>query len=392
MCWNDEEEIRETGQEGFCVAVLFLLGLLGCAVGGQEAQQGETRGTKNKEGRVKERSVLLPARSGGDWVGRGGLAERADGTWIYFYLRGNHHGSHDRSKTLHVRFSTDQGRSWTEADTLPDGSAVDGFPIRSPKNVAFDEVGLITCPNGDLLALHRMIGRKSQRLGCWVLRSTDGGRSWSVETTLFAERGGKYALDYAVAGDTILAPFIIGRKDQSDTPDRLVLMASDDHGKTWEIRSRIGGSEKGGVNETGIVHLGGDRVMIVCRTFGEQTTRQRYSDDLGKTWGAWREISDEVDVVQQPNLRRFSSQPGRICLFGRNRYKEKKQRNGIWWSDDGGKTWSGFDVDERYFRDTGYGDGLMRADGALVYLGYRGTDKRVDLMRYVLEIEPDERM
>jgi hypothetical protein len=91
-------------------------------------------------------------------------------------------------------------------------------------------------------------------------------------------------------------------------------------------------------------------------------------------------------VVQQPRLQRFASQPERIYLFGRHRYKEFVQRNALWYSDDAGDSWTAFDLDEADFMDTGYGDGLFREDGALVYLAYRGRDSRADLLRYLVRV------
>jgi hypothetical protein len=75
-----------------------------------------------------------------------------------------------------------------------------------------------------------------------------------------------------------------------------------------------------------------------------------------------------------------------VYLFGRHRYKETVQRNGIWWSDDDGETWKGCDLDEKNFVDTGYGDALFRKDGTLVYLAYRGFDHCADLIRYTLSL------
>ncbi|MEL6896845.1 MAG: hypothetical protein AAFP90_12130, partial [Planctomycetota bacterium] len=80
--------------------------------------------------RVLSRTMLIRGEGRRrDWVGRGRLVDLQNGTWAYIYVRGDHHSSViDRHKQIHIRFSTDQGDSWTDANTLPDGGKVDGFP------------------------------------------------------------------------------------------------------------------------------------------------------------------------------------------------------------------------------------------------------------------------
>ena len=159
-----------------------------------------------------DRSVLIPAETNRDWVGRGRLLDRGDGTWLYLYVHGNHHGLRDTTKKVHLRFSTDEGKSWTKEDTLPDGSAVKGMPVLPPENVELGEVGLVQCPNGDLLALHRRIDAKDRkRLGEGLMRSKDGGRSWQSEGIVMGDTAIKQSLDHCVAGKTILVPFVQGQ-------------------------------------------------------------------------------------------------------------------------------------------------------------------------------------
>ena len=96
------------------------------------------------------------------------------------------------------------------------------------------------------------------------------------------------------------------------------------------------------------------------------------------------DIGKEVGAVQQPKLRRFDDEPNRLYLFGRDRIEEYVQRNALWYSDDQGKSWTQIPLDEKMFRDTGYGEALKRKDGSLYYLGYRGTDLKADMWSYLL--------
>src|SRR5688572_17234580 len=75
-----------------------------------------------------ERTVIIATAPDNTWVGRGRLAIRRK-EWLFAYVAGNHHGGVDTTKRIHLRFSTDEGRTWTAADTLPSGGKVRGFPV-----------------------------------------------------------------------------------------------------------------------------------------------------------------------------------------------------------------------------------------------------------------------
>ncbi len=357
-----------------------------------QVQEDEASGSAQRsEPSVKRSVVIRGERLGQDWVGRGRLLDLGDGTWLYGYVQGSHHSSViDSKKALHLRFSRDQGRSWTEADRLADGGNVRGFPIVSSDGRSYSEIDLIRCPNGDLLCLYRINGadpevlarRQLMRLGEGQKRSRDGGRTWTEEGIVMDRPSMKASLDHCVVDQTILVPFLTGAIDGA--PGRLILVASIDNGRTWDERSEIG-AIRDRVGETGIVALDGEQILVVCRTRTEDRTLMRSSDDLGRSWGPWHDITDQVGVVQQPRLRRFATVPDRLFLFGRHRYEETVQRNGLWWSDDDGQTWDGFDLDEADYIDTGYGDALLRDDGTLVLMAYRGRDGRSDTHRYLIE-------
>ncbi|MDO8539418.1 MAG: sialidase family protein [Opitutaceae bacterium] len=341
-----------------------------------------------------ERTLVIRTASDATWVGRGRLAVRGR-EWLYAYVRGNHHGGTDVTKRIHVRFSTDEGRTWTASDTLPSGQKATGLPLGPiEEKVEAGELDLIECPSGDLLILVREmvavpptkgIGRPGK--GMRQFRSTDGGKSWRDEGKPMsaAVGGGDYrsSLDHCIIGRDIYTLMIV---PAGGPKNAVQLLKSTDNGHTWTRVSIINPGQEP-IQETGLAHLGGTKLMAVGRTVAENATLLSTSDDLGRTWKPWTDISPQVGVTQQPNLVMLGDKPGRLYLVGRLRTKETVQRNGIWWTDDAGRTWRGGVLDEKDFVDTGYGDMRRRSDGAFVYVAYRGKDDLSNVYTYVFRVK-----
>ena len=292
---------------------------------------------------------------------------------------------------MRIRFSSDEGRTWSDADRFSDGSVVDGAPFEAndPTNEMSEGI-ILTCPNNDLL-VHGRENNNRQYYGTWQFRSRDGGRSWQNEGRILGRLGIRTSLGHTVVGKTIYLPLMLYDHEPPTlgSSSTLELYKSEDNGKTWLHVSRIAGPADP-VNETGIEHLDATTLITVHRTKNERNTLLRRSDDMGKTWGALVDLGKEVGAVQQPRLRRFPDEPGRLYLFGRDRIEEHIQRNCLWFSDDDGKSWTRVPLDERMFSDTGYGDALKRRDGSLYFMGYRGTDDEAEMWRYLLRPQIDE--
>lgn len=340
---------------------------------------------------VKSRKLVFKGDPKGlDWAARGSLTKTASGMWIATHSRATHHGrTVPRLVTIHT--SNDEGRTWSKPNCFPDGKAIKGAPLSAEhKRVELTDGCVLTCPNGDLLYVtmskdHDGLPVRGYQMRTLQWRSTDNGASWRYEGRCFGIHVGEtFALGKAVEGDSIYITALGTHAPQEGkAPWQVVLFRSNDHGFTWERLSAIGEREDR-INETGVVCVDEKTIMVVGRTFGEKTTKMRISRDGGKTWGPFTDITKGVQVVQQPKLTKFPKEPGRIYLTGRERIEETKQRNGLWYTDDVGKTWTKKVIDDRFSKDSGYGEILKRKNGDFYYLGYRGTDDVADLWEFVL--------
>ena len=342
------------------------------------------------EMKVKSRNLVFKADPKVlDWAARGSLTKTKSGRWIATYtLAGKHARSVPRHVVVHT--SDDEGRTWSKRNCLPDGTPVRGAPLRAEnERVEPCDGGVLTCPNGDLLYISMTKDHDGQpyyQMRTLQWRSTDNGESWKYEGRSSGIPAGEtFALGKTVEGGSIYVTVRgVPAAEKDKTPWQAMLYRSDDNARAWDKVAAYGTREDR-INETGVVCVDENTIMVVGRSFDEDVTKMRISRDRGKTWGPMTDITKYVHVVQQPKLTKFAEEPGRIYLTGRNRILEYKQRNCLWYTEDCGKTWKMKPVDDAYFRDSGYGEILKRKDGDLYYLGYRGTDDAADMWEYVLE-------
>ncbi len=335
--------------------------------------------------KVKSRKLVFKADPKGlDWAARGSLTKTKSGRWIATYTQAAQHGRIVPQLVV-VHTSDDEGRSWSKPNCLPDGTSITGAPLRAEHgHVEPADGGVLTCPNGDLLYISMScehIKGKTENYQTRQWRSTDNGASWKYEErSPGIPASVTFALGKTVEGHSIYITAL-----NRSSPAWAVLYRSDDNAHTWKMISEYA-AKKVRINETGVVCVDKDTIMVVGRSFDEDVTKMRISRDRGKTWGPMTDITKHVHVVQQPKLQKFPEEPGRIYLTGRDRILEYKQRNSLWYTDDVGKTWKMKPVDgDNYFVDSGYGEILKRKDGDLYYLGYRGTDDAADMWEFVLE-------
>jgi hypothetical protein len=211
--------------------------------------------------------------------------------------------------------------------------------------------GNARCANGDLLVAFNTGGDLSagQRVG--IVRSTDGGKTWSAPETWFESvfrRGGVEAgcsLTRLKSG-RLLLPYADGfylhpRTTNHDRHALLFCPTSDDNGRTWQNR---GAESYEGLEAFafGIVAElpGGTLLLPLWGAYDRQGVwgcGLLKSKDNGKTWGDYRAIvkerGDETPILLLPD--------GRLLALIRGYLPDDKARPfHVSHSSDGGDTWS----------------------------------------------------
>ena len=131
----------------------------------------------------------------------------------------------------HIRFSTDEGRTWSE-------------PIAVPQWLGVNEVALIRAANGDLVAGCRTDvpqwseDKMDHYEGLGVCRSTDDGRTWSAVETLYDH--GRHHQSFVLMPDGDLVMTYVVRLGYVDSKDGfrqfgIEAVVSHDHGRTWDL-------------------------------------------------------------------------------------------------------------------------------------------------------------
>lgn len=304
-----------------------------------------------------------------DWIGRAMLLD--DGSkWMMIYRVGDVHSSAGYTGELYIRFSDDEGATWTDANEDLDGNPVNGFPMggHTVGDTTYEASGgqIAIAPNDTLVLLAREEVNAS-----YVWTSVDGGSTWVDGGAI----GGADSDGLRAGGQTVTIGSDMYASLWHTTGPKSVLYTSADNGATWTHVSDIELLS----SECSLLHLGGNDLLTVIRMDGNATTYLRRSDDLGATWAAAVDITAQVGVVQRP---RTYSIGGRIYLIGRQ-YAAAGSRTVVYWSDDDGVTWQGgFYPDALAYDDTGYCDILQRTSGVFYMMSYAGHNARAGLTEF----------
>lgn len=309
-----------------------------------------------------------------------------DGTWIHVYREAEEHG-YDSGAELHIRFSEDEGSTWTAEDTFIDAGAVTGFPITEHSTNSVVDAFIGRAANGDLFLLVGELDSSDNVQGTWLYTSSDDGDTWSDD--------GQINTDdelYLCSGDHVLVGTVIyvaGWADPGQDAAALksVLYKSINNGATWTLVSDITATSDD-TSEAGIAHLGGDDLLTVITDL-DGVTDKRVSDDLGATWGSLTIITDQLTIVARPKFRVFDEYADYLFLIGRSRNTPAGVHfTGIFYTQDNGVTWIG-----PYLPDiAGYTDGSycdMLSDSAGLYMfAYGGTNDDADIYEYKITTQP----
>ena len=302
--------------------------------------------------RLKDGTLLTVLRAGAPHVGRKGRLDLIS--------------SKDGGKTWPQR--------WTAIDDaeddrnpalgqLSDGTIVLAFCVLS----GFDETGL------------KLLGKRTERKfdGIWVMRSKDGGKTWTKPEK-------SMATDRMVNGHSAISAYgkIVQLKDGTalmtvyyEIPDgpgatrfESYVFRSKDNGKTWGEASLI---LKDG-NETSLAVLPDGSVLAAVRTSQAGYLNVTRSTDGGRTWGAPLRVTKNAEHPADLIVLK----DGRVLMtFG-----ERNPPRGVhaMLSADGGKTWTPADhivlANDSPNTDCGYPSSWEVSPGKIVTIYYQVDD------------------
>jgi hypothetical protein len=261
--------------------------------------------------------------------------------------------------------SDDAGRTWKKR-----GTPASHEPDTNRMNVA---AGLAR--NGDLIVISSGWSNRyppgqsgppfrAGILAPWLCRSSDGGRTWSVDKTAFpAEAPGGGACipfdDILPGYDGALRVAIyaveLGKRD-----DRVYLYRSADDGKTWGQPVRL--ADDGLRNETALLHLGDGRWLAATR---ENGLHLYASANDARSW----EYQGRVTGRAQHPGHLLRPRDGRVLLSHGNR-TEGDKRVEVRFSDDEGRTWQEPIRVVDFQGDGGYPSSVQLPDGQVLTAYY----------------------
>ena len=278
--------------------------------------------------------------------------------------------------------SKDDGATWTFPRVLFDGPIDDrdGGVMETAKgtllvttftSLAYEERGLLAkqTPERQVrrkAAQDRLTAeeRKAQ-LGEWVLRSTDGGKTWSppIPTIVNSPHGPTQLKDGRL--------LYVGKKLWKDD-GRIGVAESKDDGLSWtwlsDIPTRQGDVVKGGYHELFAIETDDGRIITQIRNHNKPdvgSTLQCESSDGGKTWT----VPKSIGVWGLPS-HLLKLKDGRFVMtYG---YRRKPFGNQARVSTDQGRTWGEpltISADGEA-GDLGYPSTVELADGTLLTVWY----------------------
>ncbi len=328
---------------------------------------------------VLETKTILPA--GQPYAGWPTVARRRDGT-LWLVWSGGREAHVCPFGQVHAMTSADDGQTWTWPRVLFDGPIDDrdSGVVETARGTLLVTTFTSLAYEGPLaklaaddprrarwLGVHDRLdaeGRTAE-LGEWLLRSTDGGTTWSARlpTTVNSPHGPIQLADGRLlyAGKELWTP-----------EGRIGVCTSKDDGLTWEwlaeIPTRPGDAVKRGYHELHAVETDDGRILVQIRNHNEPhkgETLQTESSDGGRTWSEPRSIG----VWGLPS-HLLKLRDGRLVMtYG---YRRPPYGNQARVSRDHGRTWSEpltISADGAS-GDLGYPSTVELADGRLLTVWY----------------------
>ena len=251
---------------------------------------------------------------------------------------------------IHLRRSTDNGRTWGPTIVVRADSAPLGFG---------DPSLLVDRETGRIFLFHAASVRRGfftsrpgndpgdpELLHADLSWSDDDGQSWRHRRLTAALKDARWEALFAASGEGIqlrrgrfagrlLQPYVIRRGDSVWAAGAW----SDDHGGTWRMGALVGP----GADESTVVELADGRLMLNSRA--RPFRRVAWSRDGGATWEGWREETQLVDPGNNAALLRYDADAppaepvSHWLLFSNTEHGSERRNLVVKLSCDDGTTW-----------------------------------------------------
>ena len=232
--------------------------------------------------------------------------------------------------------------------------------------------------NGDLLVSYNTGGDLSAGQRVEIVRSRDGGHTWSVPLAPFESvfvNGGIEAgcsLTCLSSGRLLLPytdGFYLHPGEDFDRRGLLFCLISDDGGASWSNQKAQHYEALESFCSGPVVELSDDTLLLptwgAYDKQGVHTSGVLRSTDQGETWGQWRPIvrehGDETPLLQLPD--------GQLLALLRGLLDDPKVPFHVSYSQDSGATWS----DPQIVNINGTSPSLYLTASGLLLAGYRST-------------------
>lgn len=295
-----------------------------------------------------------------------------------------HNIDHDRPEEHLLARSKDGGKSWTIENPAKQGVLVGTRGMRHgtvPPDATEPEP--VACPGGidfshpDFAMTCRMAGVQMGVSRFYY--SYDRGHSWKGPflLPLFGQPGIAARTDYVVDGPRECMLFLTASK-RNEREGRPICVRTTDGGKSWTLVSTIGPEPTGYSIMPSTVRLSPRELLTAVRRAEEGDHRRSWietwrSSDNGASWSDRSEPVPDTGEGNPPHLLKLVD--GRLCLT----YGRRAPPHGIFaiLSGDGGKTWSEPITlrDDGGGRDIGYPRSIQRRDGKVVTVYYFWDEK-----------------
>ena len=301
---------------------------------------------------MEQQNLWVSGDDGYDTYRIPALAVTAEGT-LFAFCEGRVANSSDAGDiNLLVKRSTDGGETWSDQHVIWNDS---GNICGNPAPVVDDESGVVslltTWNRGDDEEPSIIAQTSKDTRRVYVTRSHDDGLSWSEPAEITDEvkrpdwtwyatgpgagiqiEHGHHAGRLVVACDHIEA----GTEHYYSH-----IIYSDDGGASWELG---GSSPAPQTNESEVVELTGDRLLLNMRNYDRSTHSRQVtiSDDGGVTWRDQRFDPTLIESICQASIRRHSwpgpNGPG-VILFSNPASETERENMTVRGSFDEGQTW-----------------------------------------------------